>query len=164
MTVHGVFIPSETHRPHVVVVGAGISGCAAAYFLRHERPDAAVTVLDSAPHVGGKLRLAEVAGFPVDVGAEAMLARRPEAVDLARAVGLGTDLRDPVTTQASVWFDGRLVPLPARTVMGVPGDISALAGTELFSPGEIARMGADRQLCVRTPASSTRRARSSCGR
>jgi len=146
VTGHDAFVLSETHRPHVVVVGAGISGCAAAYFVRQERPDVAVTVLDSAPHVGGKLRVAEVAGFPVDVGAEAMLARRPEAVDLAREVGLGSDLRDPVTMQASVWFDGRLVAFPARTVMGVPGDISALAGTELFGPGEIARMGADRQL------------------
>ena len=61
----------------VAVVGAGISGLAAAWRLS-TGPDAArVTVLEASGQVGGKLRLAEIDGLVVDVGAEAMLARRP---------------------------------------------------------------------------------------
>src|SRR5439155_326249 len=55
----------------LVVVGGGISGLAAAWFGAHAGYD--VVVLEAAPQVGGKLRIEEVAGIPVDVGAEALL-------------------------------------------------------------------------------------------
>ncbi|MGO4424628.1 FAD-dependent oxidoreductase, partial [Streptomyces sp. MCAF7] len=70
---------------HVVVVGGGISGLAAAHRLL--TGGARVTVLEASGRLGGKLYAGEIAGVPVDLGAESMLARRPEAVDLARAVG-----------------------------------------------------------------------------
>ena len=85
--------------PRVVVVGAGIAGLAAAAAgLRRERPDVGC-VLEASPGVGGKLALAEVGGVTVDVGAEAMLNRRPEAVALARGVGLEPRLVHPATTR-----------------------------------------------------------------
>lgn len=96
-------------RPaHVVVVGGGISGLACAYFL-HELSGGAVrlTVLEESPRLGGKLRLGEVGGVTVDLGAESLLARRPEAVELASAVGLGDDIVHPVTTAAALWSRGR---------------------------------------------------------
>jgi oxygen-dependent protoporphyrinogen oxidase len=131
---------------HVAVVGGGISGLAAAYFIRKARPDVRVSVFESAGVVGGKLRVAEVAGLSLDVGAESLFARRPEAVDLVRDVDLGSDLTWPLTTQAAIWFGGRLIPLPARTVMGIPGDLSTITDSGLFSVSELARIGAERQL------------------
>ena len=59
--------------PHVVVVGGGIAGLTAAREVLLGRPDVRVTVLEGHPEVGGKLRLGEVAGSPVDLGAESML-------------------------------------------------------------------------------------------
>ena len=106
----------------VLVVGGGIAGLAAA---RRLAPYARVTVLEGSPRIGGKLRLAEVGGVTVDVGAEAMLNRRPEAVALAREAGLGDRLVHPATTSAHLWSRNRLVPLP-RTLMGVPGDVKSL--------------------------------------
>jgi oxygen-dependent protoporphyrinogen oxidase len=111
----------ETFSPRIAVVGGGISGLAAAAALREAAADADVQVLEAAPVIGGKLRLAEVGGVTVDVGAEAMLHRRPEAVDLARAVGLADDVVHPLTTSAYLWNRNRLVPMP-RTLMGVPAD------------------------------------------
>ncbi|WP_310963197.1 protoporphyrinogen oxidase [Nocardioides terrisoli] len=111
----------------VVVVGGGISGLAAALALRERLPDAEITVLEGAPRIGGKLQRAEVGGVTVDVGAEAMLNRRPEATALARAVGLADELVHPLTTTAYLWNRNRLVPMP-RTLMGVPGDAKALDG------------------------------------
>ncbi|MGH9249978.1 MAG: protoporphyrinogen oxidase [Acidimicrobiales bacterium] len=115
----------QTHD--VVVVGGGISGLAAAYFLSRAAGGVVrVTVLDKAPVVGGHLRIGEVAGIPVDLGAESLLNRRPEAVQLARAVGLGDDIVHPARVDAELWTRGSLVPLPRRTVMGVPADPSEL--------------------------------------
>ena len=74
-------------KPHVVIVGGGIAGLAAAYFLRDE--PVRVTVLEGSPRLGGKLTASEVAGVSVDAGAEALLRRRPEGTDLISAVGPG---------------------------------------------------------------------------
>lgn len=136
---------------HVVVVGGGIGGLAAAWFLRRDGGDAVrVTVLEASRQVGGKLRVSDVAGVPVDEGAESLLARRPEAVDLARAVGLGDELRAAATTSASIWSRGHLHPLPGGTVMGVPSDLRALASSGLLRPRELARIPVDNWL-PRTP-------------
>jgi oxygen-dependent protoporphyrinogen oxidase len=122
---------------HVVVVGGGIAGLAAAWAVCDRSSAAAVTVLEATPQVGGKLRVASVAGQPVDVGAEAMLTRRPEALDLARAAGLGDELVDAVTTSASIFAAGRLHPLPAGTLMGVPFDVAAARASGLLSAASL---------------------------
>src|SRR5262245_58845516 len=109
-------------EPHVVVVGGGISGLAAAAFL--SGGPRRVTLLEASGRVGGKLMAGEVGGIRVDLGAESMLARRPEALDLAALVGLGEELEPPSTAKAAIWTRGALRPLPAGQLMGVPGDLA----------------------------------------
>lgn len=87
-----------------------------------------VTVVEASDRVGGKLLPGEIAGMKIDLGAESMLARRPEAVGLARAVGLADDLQPPETATASLWNRGALVPMPKGHVMGVPGTAESFAG------------------------------------
>jgi oxygen-dependent protoporphyrinogen oxidase len=133
-------VPSSPPSRHVVVVGGGVSGLAAAHGIKRELPDAEVTVLESSTRIGGSLRTAEVAGVVVDVGAETMLHRRPEGVRLAQQVGLGDDVVHPATTSASLWSRGRLVPMP-RTLMGVPLDLRSLEG--VLSAKGLARAALD---------------------
>jgi oxygen-dependent protoporphyrinogen oxidase len=133
-------VPPSPPSPHVVVVGGGVSGLAAAHGIKQALPDAEVTVLESSPRIGGSLRTAEVGGVVVDVGAETMLHRRPEGVRLAQEVGLGDDVVHPATTSASLWNRGRLVPMP-RTLMGVPLDLRSLEG--VLSAKGVARAALD---------------------
>jgi oxygen-dependent protoporphyrinogen oxidase len=123
----------------VAVVGGGVSGLVAA--LRLATAGARVVVLEQGDRLGGVLRLGEVAGAVVDLGAESLLARRPEAVDLVREVGLGGDLVHPATARAAVWSRGALHPMPTGTLMGVPSDPEALAG--LLTDDEVARVRAE---------------------
>ena len=119
-------------RPHVVVVGGGIAGLAAAHALvERSGGDVAVTLLEGAPVLGGKLALTDVAGVEVDAGAESLLARRTEAISLAHEVGLGDDLVHPAVGGASVWSRGAMRPLPAGQLMGIPGDLRALAASQV---------------------------------
>ena len=138
-------MPPEAGRPRVAVVGGGIAGLAAAHALVTRRPDIDVTVYEGSALVGGKLRLGEVAGQPVDLGAEAMLNRRPEGTALARAVGLDTAIVHPRVTAAGVWTRGAVRPLPT-TVMGIPADISAAATGGLLSRVGRVRAEVDRWL------------------
>ncbi|HZC27956.1 MAG TPA: NAD(P)-binding protein, partial [Actinopolymorphaceae bacterium] len=131
----------------VIVVGGGVAGVAAAWFLRElGGSEVGVTVVESSPVLGGKLRTVELGGVPVDTGAEAILNRRPEGVDLARAVGLGGLIRHPATTSAGLWSRGALRPIPAGTVMGLPGDLAALADSGVLSPEGLARVSGEPDL------------------
>ncbi|MFC6066963.1 protoporphyrinogen oxidase [Streptomyces ochraceiscleroticus] len=136
---------STGHAPgHVVVIGGGISGLAAAH--RALDGGARVTVLEASGRLGGKLKAGAVAGVPVDLGAESMLARRPEAVALARAVGLGDRLQPPSTATASLWTRGALRPMPKGHVMGVPGGPAPLAASGVLSDAGLARIEEDAEL------------------
>lgn len=126
----------------VAVVGGGIAGLAAAHALRTSRSELEVVVLESAPRVGGKLLLGEVGGVTVDLGAESMLNRRPEGVELARAIGLGDRVVHPRTTAARIWSRATMRPLP-RSLLGVPADARDLARSRLLSPAGLARAGLD---------------------
>lgn len=133
-------------RPHVVVVGGGISGLAAAWRLCRKRHDLEVTVLESSDVVGGKLRVGELAGLAVDLGAESMLATRPEAVELAAECGLGDDLVHPTPARPRLLVHGDLRELPTGLVMGVPTDLAALARSGVVSSRALAQIPLDHVL------------------
>lgn len=125
-----------TDLPHVVVVGGGISGLAAAWFLTRgaNGPRASVTLLEAADEVGGKLRVRDIGGVGVDVGAEAMLATRPEAVNLCKELGL--EVVPAATTQAAIHARGQLRKIPPGLLTGVPTDLRRLAASGIVSlPG-----------------------------
>jgi oxygen-dependent protoporphyrinogen oxidase len=115
-------------RPDAVVVGGGVAGLVAARDLA--AGGRSVLVLEGSPEVGGKLRLGTIAGVEVDVGAESMLARRPEAVGLVAELGI--DLVHPVAGSSQLWTRGAMRPLP-RTLLGVPLDLDQLAASAVLS-------------------------------
>lgn len=131
-------------RASVAVIGGGISGLATAHALRRDGADLAdVTVLEATARVGGILHTTEVGGLPVDAGADAFLARVPEGERLVREIGLGAALVAPATGLAHVWVHGRLRPVPAGTLLGVPGSLRSLARSRVLSARGLARAAAD---------------------
>ncbi|MCH9668153.1 MAG: protoporphyrinogen oxidase [Actinomycetia bacterium] len=111
------------------VVGGGISGLVAAYRLRVAAgPAASITVLDPAERLGGALRTESISGHPVDVGAEAFVARRPEVSALLAELGLSGKQIATSGARPLIYSQGRLHPLPADTVNGIPSRPAALSG------------------------------------
>jgi oxygen-dependent protoporphyrinogen oxidase len=134
----------ENARPHVVIVGGGISGLAAAFFLRDQA--VRVTVLEGSPQLGGKLRVSEIAGVAVDEGAEALLVTRPEGTGLIADAGLADQRVTPGTTSAAIWTRGELRPLPRRQYLGVPSDMAELARSGVLSADGVTRAREDLEL------------------
>lgn len=127
----------------VVVVGGGIAGLTVADGLANgidgDEGGHDVVLLESSDRVGGKLRTVDFDGQPVDVGADAMLARHPRGVALARRVGMGDELTTPDTASAHVWTARGLRPLPGGTVLGVPTDLRELASSGVVGATGVAR-------------------------
>jgi oxygen-dependent protoporphyrinogen oxidase len=119
-----------------VVIGGGISGLATAHDLAGLVPPDAVEieVREADDRLGGKLKTSPFAGLPgVDEGADAFLARVPEAIELARRVGLGDALTSPAAARAAVTSRGRLHPIPDGLVLGVPASVTGMATSGLLS-------------------------------
>lgn len=117
--------------------------------LHLARAGFAVDLLEADDQVGGKLRSAQVAGIEVDVGPDAFVARRPEAVDLCRDLGIAHEMVGPGVSGAAVWARGRLRALPDGLVLGVPTKLAPLARSGIVGPAGILRAAADR--CRRQP-------------
>jgi protoporphyrinogen/coproporphyrinogen III oxidase len=126
--------------PRVVVIGGGLTGLATAWRLREH---AEVMVLEAGERLGGQIRTIELAGIPLDVGADAFLARQPEGERLVRDAGLGDRLVSPTVGRVALWQRGRLRLLPPATVFGAPTDPIALARSGVLSLGGVARAAAE---------------------
>ena len=113
------------------MVGAGITGLTAAYELRCVGIEA--VVLEASDRAGGKIDGSRVGPVMVDSGPDGFVARDPAAAELCRRIGLGDDLVEPAAQGAYVWVDGRLRPLPERSLLGAPWTADAVAGTGIVS-------------------------------
>jgi len=127
----------------VAVVGGGIAGLSAAWAVLEAVPQARVVVYESGDRMGGKLRSEQIGGREVDVGPDAFVARRPEALELCQALGLGDELVAPASRVAFVWARGRLRPLPAGLALGVPTRLGPLVRAGILSPAGVARAALD---------------------
>jgi oxygen-dependent protoporphyrinogen oxidase len=119
----------------VVVVGGGVAGLAAARQLSKAGVDQ-VTVVEAGPRFGGKLAGLLLDGVRLDGGAESVLARRPEAVELIEELAMRDRLVHPTKAKPQVLVGGAVRPLPS-SVMGVPRDLDELVG--FLTPQGLAR-------------------------
>lgn len=110
---------------NIAIIGAGLAGLTAAYELREA--DARVDVYEATDRIGGKLYTVAFEAGPTDMGAEAFLARRADAVEFFRELGLGESLVEPSGLGSLVYVDGRTEPLPRAGIMGIPSSSGPVA-------------------------------------
>jgi len=128
--------------PSYCVVGGGISGLTAAYRLREAAGEhARITLFDPGDRLGGVLRTEQVAGRPMDLGAEAFVLRRPEMPALLAELGLSGRQLATTGARPRIYSGQRLHPLPSATIVGIPSSSASLAG--LVDDATIARIDAE---------------------
>ncbi|MEM9185926.1 MAG: protoporphyrinogen oxidase [Planctomycetota bacterium] len=123
----------ETRQhPRVAVIGAGITGLAAAVRLADRLPGAELAVFEAADRPGGVLQTVRRGGYLIERSADNFLAKEPWATDFCRRVGIADGLlpTDQQRRKALVVRDGRVVPAPQGFVLMQPKRL----GTVLRSP------------------------------
>jgi oxygen-dependent protoporphyrinogen oxidase len=117
--------------PDTVIIGGGISGLAAAYYLA--KGGATATIVESRPRLGGVIETVQVEGCLIEAGPDSFLSAKPAALELIRELGLADQVIES-NDHLRVTFvrrDGRLVPLPDGLMMMVPTKILPLLATSL---------------------------------
>jgi oxygen-dependent protoporphyrinogen oxidase len=137
----------ESRLSHVVIIGGGIAGLAAAHRLQKEVAGRPVryTLLEGSARLGGKIASRSLGGYLVEGGPDCFLTRKPGALNLARELGLEGDLIGTNEQRRKVYVlhRGRLYPLPEGVMLIVPTEFMPFAVSPLLSiPGKL-RMGMD---------------------
>ena len=131
-----------TDEVDIAIVGAGISGLAAAYELGKRK--CSVVVLERNHRPGGIILTERVGEFLIDAGPDALLVQKPAAVALCNELGLAERLiPTKLPRTAFVLRDGRLHALPGASILGFPTRLKPLFTSTLFGLPAKFRMAAE---------------------
>ena len=123
-----------------VVVGGGIAGLTTAYDLT--RAGKRVCLVEQRTRLGGLIQTEHTDGLTIESGPDALLMQKPAAGQLCEELGLPlAPTKAPRT--AYVLRDGRLVPLPSESVLGVPISWRSIIAAAMLSPAGRARLARD---------------------
>ena len=121
------------------IIGAGISGLSAAYFLQKRMPDVSIDLYDSSGRIGGVMKSENISGCIVEAGPDSFLTMKKSAARLSEAVGLESELvgSNDHSRKTYIHDDGELKELPEGFFMMVPTRLRPLVSTNLLSwPGK----------------------------
>jgi oxygen-dependent protoporphyrinogen oxidase len=125
----------------VAIIGGGISGLSAAYYLAQAGVPS--TLVETRPRLGGVIQSEHVEGCVIEGGPDSFLSTKPAAMELIRELGLADEVigSNDHLRVTYVWKGGRLVPLPDGLQFMVPTKLLPLLSTRLLSWPTKLRMG-----------------------
>lgn len=123
----------------VVIVGGGITGLSAAYYLERLAPKASITLLERSSTLGGKIKTIHRDGFLIEQGPDCFFTHKPWALDLIKELGIEDRLIAPKQSGFKMLVDGKLWPVARELVPLAYADLSAIDKAEFVSPEGRAR-------------------------
>lgn len=118
---------------NVAIIGGGITGLSAAYFMKKAHPDFDITIIEATNRTGGKIQTYRKDGYTIELGPESYLGRKKIMTDLAIEIGLKDDLITNQTGQSYIFARNKLYPIPGGSIMGIPTDLKPFMSTRLIS-------------------------------
>ena len=127
----------------IAIVGGGISGLSAAYYLAQRGVNS--TLIEKRPRLGGVIQTEQIDDCLVEGGPDSFLAAKPWALELIRELGLEGEVigSNDHLRKTFIRKNGRMVPLPDGVQFLVPTKIAPMISTPLLGWGTKARMAAE---------------------
>ena len=133
----------------IVIIGGGISGLAAAHRLielsKDHKQQIQITVLEASSRLGGTIQTESRDGFMLERGPDSFISEKPEALALARRLGLDSALieTNPQHRRSFIVRKGRLRPVPEGFQLLAPSQLWPFVTSDVFSMAGKVRMAAD---------------------
>lgn len=133
----------------VVIIGGGISGLAAAHRLteltRETKRPLEITLLEASSRLGGIIQTEHRDGFLLERGPDSFISEKPEAVALAKRLGIESRLihTNDEHRRSFIVRNGRLRAVPEGFQLLAPSRIWPFVTTDIFSAAGKLRMAAD---------------------
>ena len=132
----------------VAIIGGGISGLAAAFYLERERrkgSELEYTLFESAPRLGGVMWSERVDGCLIEAGPDSFLTEKPWANTLCRDLGIDDQIvgSNDEARKTFILVNGRLVPMPDGLMFMVPTKLLPTIFTRLFTWGTKIKMAGE---------------------
>src|SRR6185295_15214249 len=129
----------------IVIIGGGISGLAAAHRVLELHPAAQVTILEASNRLGGTIQTESRDGFLIERGPDSFISEKPQAVALAKRLGLESRLieTNEKYRRSFIVRSGRLRPVPEGFQLLAPSRMWPFITSDIFSLAGKARMAAD---------------------
>lgn len=133
------------HRPRIVIIGGGIAGLSAAWFIQQAN-EADYTVLEQADQWGGKIltETVDTGGdgepFVVEYGPDSFITTKPYANDLAKALGVEDRVMGTNNEMRKVFVlnRGKVMQMPEGMMLIIPTKFAPFAFSPLISiPGKL---------------------------
>jgi len=122
----------------VVIIGGGMTGLSAAYYLHKERMEKNlpldIKLVEASQNLGGKIQTVRKDGFVIERGPDSFLARKKSAGRLAENLGLGNQIVHNTAGKSFVLVNNHLHSMPEGSTMGIPTKVMPFAFSGLFSP------------------------------
>lgn len=117
----------------VAIIGGGLTGLSAAYYMGKAFPNWDIHVLESSNRWGGKVQTKRRDGYVVEVGPDSYLARKTSMTDLVQELGLGDTLVRNATGESYIYHQGQMKPIPGGSIIGIPTEFLPFAMSSLLS-------------------------------
>src|SRR5829696_5525838 len=130
---------------HVLIIGGGISGLAAAHRVLELNPSTRVTILEASSKLGGTIQTEHRDGFLLERGPDSFISEKPHALALAKRLGLESQLvqTNEEYRRSFIVRDGRLRAVPEGFQLLAPSRMWPFLTSDIFSLAGKARMAAD---------------------
>ena len=133
----------------IIIIGGGITGLAAANRLvelrRAGSTDFKITLVEGSDRLGGVIQTDFRDGFLLERGPDSFISEKPEALELARKIGLESHIieTNQQHRRSFIVREGRLRPVPEGFHLLAPSRLWPFVTSDIFSwPGKL-RMALD---------------------
>jgi oxygen-dependent protoporphyrinogen oxidase len=122
----------------IAIIGGGIAGLSAAFYLERARRNGAPLdwlLLEKSGRLGGVIRSEQRDGYVLEAGPDSFLTMKPAGAEFCRDLGIAGQLisSNDADRKTYIVVNGKLVPIPEGLEFMVPTRIMPMATTPLFS-------------------------------
>ncbi|MGG0655173.1 protoporphyrinogen oxidase [Rummeliibacillus pycnus] len=124
-------------KRRVAVIGGGITGLTAAFYLQQQAKDQKlpleIVLIEATHRLGGKIQTVRKDNFIIERGPDSFFERDQIVKELAKQLGIDNQLISNVPGKTYVAVNKQISPIPDGSILGIPTKMLPFAKSDIIS-------------------------------